>query len=158
MGIHVHNRSIRYFEYYLWGGNMSKELGAVFRTLRTNSTLTQQQVADVLHIDRSTYAYYERGTTEPDLKALKKLASVFNVDPTLLLPDEDGKVAVRISDVTEPDKGKENAKTKEEEIFDARDDRIYALSKEEKTFLSYFRVLTREQKERLSEFFENLDE
>lgn len=136
---------------------MSKELGIVFKTLRTNSTLTQQQVADVLHIDRSTYAYYERGTTEPDLKAIKKLASVFNVDPTVLLPDEDGKIAVRISDVTEPEESK-TVKNREDEILDTRDDKIYTLSKEEKTFLSYYRVLTKEQKKSLREFFENLDE
>lgn len=137
---------------------MSKELGAVFKTLRTNCTLTQQQVADVLHIDRSTYAYYERGTTEPDLKALKKLASVFNVDPTYLLPDEDGKLAVRVSDVTEADGHKKKAMKREEESLDTRDDKIYTLSKEEKSFLSRFRVLTNEQKKSLREFFENLDE
>lgn len=136
---------------------MSKELGAVFKTLRTNCTLTQQQIADVLHIDRSTYAYYERGTTEPDLKALKKIASVFNVDPALLLPDEDGKISVRVSDVTEAD-GEKGTVKREDEVLDARDDKIYTLSKEEKSFLSYFRVLTKEQKKSLREFFENLDE
>ncbi len=136
---------------------MSKELGAVFRTLRNNCTLTQQQVADVLHIDRSTYAYYERGTTEPDLKALKKLASVFNVDATLLLPDEDGKIAVRVSDVTEVE-GEKKLQKSGDELLDTRDDKIYTLSKEEKTFLSYYRVLTKEQKKSLKEFFENLDE
>lgn len=136
---------------------MSKELGAVFRTLRNNCTLTQQQVADVLHIDRSTYAYYERGTTEPDLKALKKLASVFNVDATLLLPDEDGKIAVRVSDVTEVE-GEKKLQKSGDELLDTRDDKIYTLSKEEKTFLSYYRVLSKEQKKSLKEFFENLDE
>lgn len=136
---------------------MSKELGAVFKTLRTNCTLTQQQIADVLHIDRSTYAYYERGTTEPDLKALKKIASVFNVDPALLLPDEDGKISVRVSDVTEAD-GEKGTVKREDEVLDTRDDKIYTLSKEEKSFLSYFRVLTKEQKKSLREFFENLDE
>ena len=136
---------------------MSKELGAVFKTLRTNCTLTQQQIADVLHIDRSTYAYYERGTTEPDLKALKKIASVFNVDPALLLPDEDGKISVRVSDVAEAD-GEKGTVKREDEVLDTRDDKIYTLSKEEKSFLSYFRVLTKEQKKSLREFFENLDE
>ncbi len=136
---------------------MSKELGLVFRTLRNNCTLTQQQVADVLHIDRSTYAYYERGTTEPDLKALKKLASIFNVDPTLLLPDEDGRIAVRVSDVTEPAE-EEITEQREEAVLDPRDPRIYTLSKEEKALLVQYRVLTNEQKKQLKAFFENLDE
>ncbi len=136
---------------------MSKELGLVFKTLRTNCTLTQQQVADVLHIDRSTYAYYERGTTEPDLKALKKLASVFNVDPALLLPDEDGRIAVRVSDVTEPAE-EEITEQREEAVLDPRDPRIYTLSKEEKALLAQYRVLTNEQKKQLKAFFENLDE
>ncbi len=143
--------------YDLWGGNMSKELGIVFRTLRNNCTLTQQQVADALHIDRSTYAYYERGTTEPDLKALKKLASIFNVDPTLLLPDEDGRVAVRISDVAAPSED-EITEENEDRVLDPRDDKIYTLSRDEKAILARYRVLTGEQKEKLQEFFENLDE
>lgn len=136
---------------------MSKELGLVFKTLRNNCTLTQQQVADALHLDRSTYAYYERGTTEPDLKALKKLASIFNVDPALLLPDEDGKIAVRISDVTAPAQEGFPEQT-QEEIIDPRDPRIYTLSKEEKSLLARYRVLNNEQKQQLKAFFENLDE
>ena len=142
---------------HLWGGNMSKDLGLVLRTLRNNCTLTQQQVADALHLDRSTYAYYERGTTEPELKTVKKLAAIFNVDPTLLLPDDDGKFVLRVSDVTVDEQGTV-AQENEEEAVEPRGQMIYALSRDEKAFLAHYRVLTSEQKEKLKLFFENLDE
>lgn len=133
---------------------MSKELGSVFRTLRNNCTFTQQQVADALHLDRSTYAYYERGTTEPDLKTLKKIATIFNVDPALLLPDEDGRIAIRVSDVTEP--AQEAAQENEDKILDPHDGNIYTLTKEEKSFLAVFRALNKKEKRLLRDFFEDL--
>ena len=46
---------------------------------RTTSGLTQQQVADVLGLDRSTYAYYESGKTTPDIKSVNKLLKIFNI-------------------------------------------------------------------------------
>ncbi len=47
--------------------------------------LTQQQVADRLKIERSTYTYYETGKTKPDINTLIKIAKVFNVSYTSLL-------------------------------------------------------------------------
>ena len=41
---------------------------------------TQQQVADLIGVDRSTYAYYELGTTTPSLDKLILLADVFKTD------------------------------------------------------------------------------
>ena len=36
--------------------------------------LTQQQVADRLKIERSTYTYYETGKTKPDIGTLIKIS------------------------------------------------------------------------------------
>lgn len=47
--------------------------------------LTQQQVADRLKIERSTYTYYETGKTKPDINTIVKIAKVFNVNYTALL-------------------------------------------------------------------------
>ena len=47
---------------------------------RKECKLTQQQVADVLGIDRSTYSYYELGTFNPSVEILVKLASIYNVE------------------------------------------------------------------------------
>lgn len=47
--------------------------------LRQKEGLLQRDVADQLHIDRSTYSYYERGKTNPPLDILIKLADYFGV-------------------------------------------------------------------------------
>ena len=52
--------------------------------LRKAHRLTQEQVAEILKIKRSTYAYYESETT-PTLDNIKKLATLFNVSVHFLL-------------------------------------------------------------------------
>ena len=47
--------------------------------------MTQQQVADRLRIERSTYTYYETGKTKPDIATLIKLAKIYNISYTQLL-------------------------------------------------------------------------
>ena len=53
--------------------------------LRIMHDLTQKQVAQLLGIDRSTYAYYELGKHEPSLCKLKKLAAYYKVSIDFLL-------------------------------------------------------------------------
>ncbi len=128
---------------------MSKDLGQALRMLRKHSELTQKQVADVLHIDRSTYAYYERGTTEPDLKSIKMLAKIFNVEPADILPENDGGINVCLNDVT----AFESQEIPKEALgkLDPRDEKIYTLSKDEQSFLIWYRTLTAEQKAKLKD-------
>lgn len=66
------------------------ELGEKLKFLRESLDLTQQQVADVLGIDRSAYSYYEKGTTKPKIKTLGLLARMFNVSVDELLDMDDG--------------------------------------------------------------------
>lgn len=47
--------------------------------------VTQQEVAELLKIDRSTYSYWETGKTEPSIKNLSKLCRIFNIDFNTLL-------------------------------------------------------------------------
>jgi len=42
-------------------------------------------VATHLHIDRSTYAYYETGKSHPSLKTVREICEYFGVSPELLL-------------------------------------------------------------------------
>ena len=41
---------------------------------------SQQEIADYLGIDRSTYAYYETMKTIPDIFTLIKLSEFYNID------------------------------------------------------------------------------
>lgn len=55
-------------------------LGDILRYLRLGCGLTQQAMADALHINRATYSYYELGKTQPDYLQLVKIAQVFGMD------------------------------------------------------------------------------
>ena len=61
---------------------------ALLRKLRKENGLTQQQVADYLHLDRSTYAYYESGRTKINIDILVRLAHFFQVSLALLVGEE----------------------------------------------------------------------
>lgn len=49
------------------------------RRVRDVVGYTQQNVADALGLDRSTYSYYETGKTEPNIRGLKILAKLYNL-------------------------------------------------------------------------------
>jgi len=102
---------------------------------RTTSGLTQQQVADVLGLDRSTYAYYESGKTTPDIKSVNKLLKIFNISYYELV-DEKDPADSNISD---------------DEVQDDTADKlhIYDLSKPEKRLVIYFRMLSPNQQKDL---------
>ena len=102
---------------------------------RTTSGLTQQQVADVLGLDRSTYAYYESGKTTPDIKSVNKLLKVFNISYYELM-DETDPTTVSVSDPSASDNDEDKL-----HIFD--------LSKSEKRLVIYFRVLSPNQQKEL---------
>jgi len=55
---------------------------------REKCGLTQQQVADALNINRSTYTYYEKGKTEPSINTLQKIMLLFDVSFNKLYPQD----------------------------------------------------------------------
>lgn len=55
------------------------------RELRKISRMTQKQVAQILNLDRSTYAYYETDTTKPDYNTLVRIARMFRVSTDYML-------------------------------------------------------------------------
>ncbi len=52
---------------------------------RTKKGLTQQQVADILKIQKATYSGYETGRREPDVFKIKELARIFCITGDELL-------------------------------------------------------------------------
>ena len=57
----------------------------VFKYLRIQSGLTQQEMADKLKISRSSIGMYENGEREPSFELLENIADYFNVDMNYLL-------------------------------------------------------------------------
>lgn len=109
------------------------ELNQRLKKFRETAGLTQQQVADVLNLDRSTYAYYEAGKTTPDIKSVSKLVKIFNVTYYDLVGEEDP---------TKAGLGDSEADSDNSEKM-----RIYELSKVEKQLIINFRVLNSKQQE-----------
>jgi len=60
----------------------------LLKTLRKENGLTQQQVADYLHLDRSSYAYYESGRTKINIDILMRLARFFQISLAMLVGEE----------------------------------------------------------------------
>jgi transcriptional regulator with XRE-family HTH domain len=69
--------------------------GDRLKRLREDKKLSQQQLADRLNINRSTYARYELAQTQPDYDTLKKIADFFQVSIDYLLGRTDNPSTVR---------------------------------------------------------------
>lgn len=57
----------------------------VLKSLRTSNGLTQDELARILKISRSTIGMYENGSRQPDFETLELIADYFNVDTDFLL-------------------------------------------------------------------------
>lgn len=57
----------------------------ILKELRESRKLDQQDLADLLHVSRSTIANYETGRREPDYDKLLQLAEFFEVSVDYLL-------------------------------------------------------------------------
>ena len=57
----------------------------IFRKIREQSGLTQQQMADKLGVSRSAIGMYENGEREPNFETLELIADTFNVVMNYLL-------------------------------------------------------------------------
>ena len=62
-----------------------KPLHELLRDLRTDSDMTQEQVAKLLGVSVSHYGHFETGIREPNLTSLKELCSIFHVSSDYLL-------------------------------------------------------------------------
>lgn len=110
-------------------------LGQRLKRIRNCNDFTQQQVADILNIDRSTYSYYETGKTEPNHETTIKLAKIFNVSIEELLTGEKRK------ETGASDTG----------YFPGSREFFNNLSKDEKFFLINYRLLNKEDKKELTD-------
>lgn len=59
------------------------------RNLREDNDLTQQQIADMLYINRRTYAAYENGINSMTPETLCKIADIFHTSVDWLLSRTD---------------------------------------------------------------------
>lgn len=66
---------------------MSTIVGNNLKALREACKFTQNQVADGLGINRSTYSNYETGEREAPLSVIERAAELFGCEPHLILEE-----------------------------------------------------------------------
>jgi transcriptional regulator with XRE-family HTH domain len=121
-------------------------LSTTLKHLRKNSGYTQRQIADALHIDRSTYSCYETGKTIPDIETILKLSKIFNIPYIEILELENNPFYYRVNDVAGEVPGNlANNKIKNLNY-------IYELTKPEKRIISFYRILPEEQKQIVADY------
>lgn len=69
--------------------NIDKNVGRRLKQYCVACGLTQEQVAAVLNINRTTYTKYETGVSEASYELLKKIVSLFGIDFNSLLGEKD---------------------------------------------------------------------
>ena len=67
---------------------------------RKNAGLTQQQLADIVGVSKSTVAGYELGSREPDSLKIHKIAKALNVSGDYLLGLDEPEAANPINDLS----------------------------------------------------------
>jgi len=120
-----------------WGADLTDNyLCKKLRDLREKCGYTQQQIANALNIDRSTYSYYETGKTSPDIPSLLVLASVFSVSIEDLLGQEQQNPLV----LSDSSSSQSTAANKFSKNIAQNDSHIYDLTKDEKQLICFFRA------------------
>ncbi|HCW80271.1 MAG TPA: transcriptional regulator [Ruminococcaceae bacterium] len=127
------------------------KLNERLRELRGKCGYTQSQVAKLLNIDRSTYAYYETGKTRPDVSSLVMLAKIFNISIGELLSDESRPKAVAERRIL-------NSGSHISSYADIQKNssHIYDLAPEEKELVGAFRSCSTEEQKKIIEYISNI--
>ena len=73
------------------------KFNARLRLLRHESNLSQQDLAKILGISKSSINMYERGEREPGLETLEAIADFFNIDMAFLLGKSDCRNAYQLT-------------------------------------------------------------
>lgn len=103
--------------------------------------ITQQQVADKLNIDRSTYSYYETGRSAPTLETLNALARLFRVT---------------VDDLINGSKNGITFRTNPPDYTTKSDDWFASLDRNEQNIVLYYRLLSDENKEKAKDILKEM--
>lgn len=111
---------------------MSKSFGRHLRDLRKkHSKYSQQEMADMLNISRSTYTYYETGKSEPGQEKLKKICDILGVDFNTLLGYSEERIVSMVASSSGENESLSSLSPTEEQIILA----YRSMNSEEKEFI-----------------------
>lgn len=104
--------------------------------LRKEFKMTQDDVANILGMSRTSFSKYENGYANPPLQVMRKLANIYNVGLEYLIFDDNS--SIKLNDPQEED----------ENSADAPLARITDLRPIEKEIVGKFRTLSEKDKEK----------
>lgn len=64
---------------------MKSELPTMLKILRTESNLTQTEIAKKINVSQRAYSFYEKGEREPSIETLIKLAEYYKIPLDVLV-------------------------------------------------------------------------
>ena len=117
------------------------ELGKKLLKLRKEFKMTQDDVANILGMSRTSFSKYENGIANPPLQVMRKLASIYNVGLEYLIFDDN--TSIKLNDPNEEDVNSPNAPVsriinKTEKHFSVKKDRNRFALASVLLFLAYF--------------------
>lgn len=112
------------------------ELAKQMRLLRKTNNYTQQQIADILQIDRTTYTAYELCKNTPDIMLLDAFAKIFSVSIDYILN----------IDILHPEKLCDNA---DEYQTTRAESLVSELTRDERELLAGYRLLDEKGKRKV---------
>lgn len=115
----------------------NRALGEKLLMLRKEYKMTQDDVAKILGMSRTSFSKYENGIANPPLPVLRKIAAIYNVGLEYLIFDE--KTSIRLNDPQNEDA----------DSADVPFSRITELKSVEKEIIGKFRTLSDDEKEKL---------
>lgn len=116
------------------------KFGNELRRLRIRCGLTQQAVADALHVNRATYTYYETGKTTPSVERLGKISAIFGVSEIHLA-----------SLLQIPFEFEDLDNNRAPKKISSDPERVGQLTPQEKTLIAQYRVGSLEQRQKAEE-------
>lgn len=111
------------------------------RLLRKSFKLTQQEVADILGVDRSTYTFYEAGKSTPSKENIVKLCDIFNVTIGYLFGVEKNCPELKVANRSD--------------FIDEKTEGLNEISRNEKFLLMAYRSLDNDKKEQFIDVVKN---
>ena len=72
----------------------SNMVAASIKNLRKQKGLTQDQLAEALHVTRQAVSNWENGKTEPDIETITQLAEFFEVDAETIIYGKTSRVSI----------------------------------------------------------------
>ena len=120
-------------------------LGKKLLNLRKEYKMTQNDVAEILGMSRTSFSKYENGIANPPLQVLRKIAAIYNVGLEYLIFDEN--TLIRLNDPLNED----------DETAEVPFSKITDLKPIEKEIIGKFRTLSDEEKTEFIEQFMKSD-